>query len=630
MAGPAPTGARSVPDAGTTTVAHAHPALALPPGWPACSLAEAHARLAAPGGPFEVAQALIGGVPTRVWKQAPPTLREVFVNARAAHGAKTYLVYEDERASYEAFARASLVLAEHLHTLGVAKGDHVVLAMRNLPEWPVAMMATLLLGAVATPLNAWGTGAELLYGLSDSQAVAAVVDGERWDRLAPLLQADPAAAPQLRALLLTRTGGAPLPEPAHWPHPAGTAPLQLGRLADVIGPTGAWAQLPERPLPQVDLAPDDDATLFYTSGTTGQSKGVMQTHRCATSTLVAGAFSAARGFVRRGEPVPDPAARAAHLPQPAALIAIPLFHTTGCHATLFRTLQNGSKLVLMHHWDPLQALQLIERERITLCGGVPTIAWQLIEHPQRAQHDLSSLEAVAYGGAPASAALVARIREVFPQAQPGMGWGMTETTATFTHHAAEDYVHRPDSAGPSLPVGEMKITDDDGQPLPPGAVGELWVKGPNVARGYWRKPEETARVFVDGWLRTGDIGYLDEEGFLFIVDRKKDMLIRGGENIYCAEVEAVLYRHPAVMDAGVVGLPHPTLGEEPAAVVSLKPGQHATEQALQAFVRTQLAAFKVPVRVLLVPDGLPRNPSGKLLKPALKALLADARPDTAR
>jgi long-chain acyl-CoA synthetase len=518
-------------------------------------------------------------------------------------------VYEGERTTFEGFARASLVLAHALAAEGVAKGDHVVLATRNLPEWPVVLMATLLVGAVATPLNAWGTGAELLYGLNDSRAVLAVLDGERWDRVGPLL--DEATA--LRRVLLTRIADGALPE-----LPDGCA-AGLGRLSDLIGPTAAWADLPVLPLPVVDLQPDDDATLFYTSGTTGQAKGVLQTHRCATSTLMAGAFSTARSFLRRGEPLPDPAAR---LTQPASLIAIPLFHTTGCHATLFRSLHNGSKLVLMHHWDPVRAMQLIEAERITLCGGVPTIAWQLIEHPDRPKYDLSSLEAVAYGGAPASAALVARIREVFPQAQPGMGWGMTETTATFTHHSAEDYLNRPDSAGPGLPVGEMRITDDDGRVLLAGQVGELWVKGPNVARGYWQRPEETARTFVDGWLRTGDIGYLDDEGFLYIVDRKKDMLIRGGENIYCAEVEAVLYRHPAVMDAGVVGQAHATLGEEPAAVVSLKPGMTATEDELRAFVRTQLAGFKVPVRVLFVADGLPRNPSGKLLKLALKALLA--------
>lgn len=610
------------------------PPLALPTGWPACTLAQAHARLTAPGSPFETTEALVRGVPTRVWTHAPPTLREVFVNARAAHGPKDYLVYAHgggERCTYEGFARASLLLAEHLAGLGVAKGDHVVLAMRNLPEWPVALMATLLLGAVATPLNAWGTGAELLYGLEDSEAVLAVVDGERWQRIAPLLQ--PGRAPALRQVLLTRVAPPGDPMADHrdnaqsgpLPDAAPAAPAVPTRpLADLIGPTQGWDALPDRPLPAVDLQPDDDATLFYTSGTTGQAKGVMQTHRCATSTLMAGAFSSARSFVRRGEAPPAPGSRAAHLPQPATLIAIPLFHTTGCHATLFRTLHNGSKLVLMHHWEPLQAMQLIQDERITLAGGVPTIAWQLLEHPERGRYDLSSLEAVAYGGAPASAALVARIRQVLPQAQPGMGWGMTETTATFTHHSGEDYLHRPDSAGPCLPVGEMKITDDDGQPLPPGAVGELWVKGPNVARGYWRKPEDTARTFVDGWLRTGDLGRLDDEGFLYIVDRKKDMLIRGGENIYCAEVEAVLYRHPAVLDAGVVGQPHPTLGEEPAALVTLKAGEQVSEEALRAFCRTQMAAFKVPVRIVFVPGGLPRNPSGKLMKQPLKALLAAA------
>ena len=587
-----------------------HPALPLPAGWPVCTLAQAEARLTAPGSPFEMAQATIRGVPGRIWKNAPPTLRDVFVAARAAHGAKTYLVYEHERASYEAFARASLVLAQAFAAAGVRKGDRVVLAMRNLPEWPVALMASLLLGAVATPLNAWGTGAELLYGLSDSGACLAVVDGERWQKVAPLA----AQAPALRQVLLTRA-----PDAAF--ELGDSAGFQVQRLEQLLGASQDWHQLPALPIPNVALLPDDDATLFYTSGTTGNAKGVLQTHRCATSTLMAGAFSSARAFIRRGEALPDPAARAF---QSASLIAIPLFHTTGCHATLFRTMQNGSKLVLMHRWDPVRAMQLIELERISLCGGVPTIAWQLIEHPDRPNYDLSSLEAVAYGGAPASAALVARIREVFPNAQPGTGWGMTETTATFTHHSGEDYINRPDSAGPGLPVGEMRITDDDGQALPTGAVGELWVKGPNVARGYWNKPEETARTFVDGWLRTGDIGYLDDEGFLFIVDRKKDMLIRGGENIYCAEVEAVLYRHPAVMDAGVVGQAHHSLGEEPVALVHLTPGQTANEDELRAFVRSQLAPFKVPVRVLFCTEPLPRNPNGKLLKSELRAMLAKA------
>ncbi len=579
------------------------------PVWPAMSLSQAHALMTAPGEAFETADALVCGVPMRVWRNAPPTMREVFVAGRAAHGGKTFLVHENERATVEDFARASLALAEALAARGVVKGDRVAVAMRNLPEWPVAAMATLLLGGIATPLNAWGTGAELVYGLADSGAKVLVADGERWQRIAAM----GAELPALQQVLLSRADA------------AASGDGRVLALESLIGPVAGWGGLPDRPLPTVELEPDDDATLFYTSGTTGAAKGVLGSHRCSTSTLMAGAFSVARNFVRRGEPVPDPEAR---LTQRAMLVSIPFFHTTGCQVIVFGALANGSKLVMTRRWDADQALALIEAERITHVGGVPTIAWQLIEHPTRAQHDLSSLESVSYGGAPASAALVRRIGEAFPRAQPGIGWGMTETSGTFTHHGAEDYVNRPDSSGPAMPVAQMRIADDDGRALPAGNVGELWVRGPNVAKGYWNKPEETALTFVDGWLRTGDLGYVDDEGFLFIVDRKKDMLIRGGENIHCAEVEAVLYRHPAVMDAGVIGIAHPTLGEEPAALVTLKPGAQASEDELRAFVRSQIAAFKVPVRIVVMADPLPRNPAGKLMKKVLRQLFADAAAST--
>ncbi len=577
--------------------------------WPALSLAQAHAALTAPGSPFETAEALVDGRAMRVWKNAPPTVRDVFLHGRANFGPNTFLVYEDERASFEGFARATLLMAERLAAMGVVKGDRVAVAMRNLPEWPVAVLATVLLGAITTPINAWGTGPELAYCLADSGAKVAVVDGERWARLQPLL----GELPELRQVIVARATDPIAP-------PLGDA--RAIAWASLLGPTATWADLPDRPLPAVELTPDDDATLLYTSGTTGAAKGALGTHRCSGSTLMAGAFSVTRNFVRRGEAVPDPAAARAN-PR-ALLLAIPFFHTTGCQVILFGALQSGTKLVLMRRWEPETAMALIQAERITSAGGVPTIAWQLIEHPARAHYDLSSLESVAYGGAPASAALVQRIGQAFPKAQPGMGWGMTETSGTFTHHGAEDYVHRPDSAGPAMPVAEMKITDDDGLALPTGQVGELWVRGPNVVKRYWNKPEETAKTFIDGWLRTGDLGRLDDEGFLFIVDRKKDMLIRGGENIYCAEVEAVLYRHPAVMDAGVIGQAHPTLGEEPVALVSLKPGAVASPDELRSFVRSQLAGFKVPVRIVIQSDPLPRNPTGKLVKKTLKALFEAA------
>jgi len=270
-------------------------------------------------------------------------------------------------------------------------------------------------------------------------------------------------------------------------------------------------------------------------------------------------------------------------------------------------------------------MQLIERERVTTTGGVPTIAWQLIEHPAREKYDLSSLETISYGGAPAAAELVRRIKQAFPKSVPGLGWGMTETSATFTHNGGEDYENRPESCGPALPVCEMKVVNEKGDRLPPNTVGELWAKGPNVVKGYWNNPAATAENFVDGWLKTGDLAKIDEEGFCYIVDRKKDMLLRGGENIYCIEVEDVLYQHPAVMDAALIGIPHRTLGEEPGAVVTLKPGAGAGEEELRAFVAERLAAFKVPVRIAFWPEMLPRNPAGKILKSGLKKIFETAQ-----
>jgi long-chain acyl-CoA synthetase len=265
---------------------------------------------------------------------------------------------------------------------------------------------------------------------------------------------------------------------------------------------------------------------------------------------------------------------------------------------------------------------LIARERITTAGGVPTLAWQLLEHPAFGQHDLSSLESITYGGAPAAAELVTRLKQKLPKIAPGTGWGMTEVSGGFTGHQSEDYTLRPASCGPAYPIGEIKIVDADGHELPPGEAGELWVKGPSIVRGYWQNPQATADTFVDGWLRTGDIARLDAEGFCYILDRAKDMLIRGGENIYCVEVENALHEHPAVIDAGVVGIAHQTLGEEPAAVVVLKAGAGVSEADLRAFVAERLAAFKVPVKIMFAPDALPRNPTGKLMKSELKQLLA--------
>ena len=305
------------------------------------------------------------------------------------------------------------------------------------------------------------------------------------------------------------------------------------------------------------------------------------------------------------------------------LLVIPLFHVTACSATLMGAVAGGSTLVLMRRWDTVKAMEIIERERVNATGGVPTIAWQLLEHPERGRFDLSSLESITYGGAPAAPDLAPRLRAEFG-VQPGNGWGMTETMATVTGLLAEDYLHRPGSCGAPVPVADLKIMDVDAtRVLPVGEIGELWARGPMVVAGYWNKPEATAATFVDGWVRTGDLARLDDEGFCYIVDRAKDMVIRGGENIYSIEVENALFSHPAVMDAGVIGLPHRVLGEEPAAVVHLAPGEAVTEAGLQAWVRTQLAGFKVPVAIRFVPGMLPRNANGKILKRELAVLFAD-------
>ncbi|MFA7602939.1 MAG: AMP-binding protein, partial [Novosphingobium sp.] len=309
-------------------------------------------------------------------------------------------------------------------------------------------------------------------------------------------------------------------------------------------------------------------------------------------------------------------------PQQGALLGVPLFHGTGCFAWLNPALHAGRKVVLMHRWDATEALALIERERLTIVGGVPTIALQLVKHPDRLRHDLTSVRTVSYGGAAAPPDLIRWIRETFSNAVASHGWGMTETAALACTHSAEDYANRPTSCGPAVPVGEMQIRSiEDGAVLPAGEIGELWFKGPQVVKGYWNDPQATAETFIDGWVRTGDIARLDAEGFCYIVDRARDMVIRGGENIYCVEVENALHKHPDVVDAALLGMPHPLLGEEPVAVVALAPGATLDAAGLTAFAAGRLATFKVPARIHIWDRPLPRNANGKIIKRELKEAL---------
>jgi long-chain acyl-CoA synthetase len=502
--------------------------------------------------------------------------------------------------------RTLLGLFEAGHWPCALKTIHRILEPKDRAMGNGLLQSGASIGAIVTPLNAWWTGPELEYGLVDSGSNIAFVDSERLERIAEHL----VNCPDLRKIYVSRSQE-DLPSPI------------VQRLEDVIGKVHDWGKLPVGEMPDVALHPEDDATILYTSGTTGRPKGALGTQRNLTSNIMAAGFSAARNFLRRGEPVPV-VANPLDAPQRSTLLSVPFFHATGCFAVLGPTVVSGGKIVLMRKFDAEKAMQIIEREKINSMGGVPTIAWQVLEHPNRHKYDLSSLEAVAYGGAPSAPELVKQIKQNWPKSAPGNGWGMTETSATCTTHSGEDYEHRPTSCGPPVAVCDLKIMDVEGKrELPVGDVGELWARGPNIVKGYWNKPEATTATFVDGWVRTGDLARLDEEGFCYIIDRAKDMLIRGGENIYCIEVENVLYDHPAVMDAALIAVPHKQLGEEPGAVVHLKPGMHTTEDELRAFVAGKLAAFKVPVKVVFWPETLPRNANGKILKSELKKIFAN-------
>ncbi len=571
-------------------------------------LDDVEAALTAPGADFEMGTTVVRGIELRYWKNAPPTLRDLLLASRA-HGDADFLVYDGDHPNAVAGRFDRMTFAEHFraaakfaHMLvdqyGIKPGDRVAIAMRNLPEWSVAFWGAAAVGAIVAPLNAWGTGPELAYGVSDSGSRLVVCDFDRATRLADQLP----NLPDLETVLVVRS-------------PGDSLPAGMTSFDDALGDVPAEIELPE-----LTIEPDDDATIFYTSGTTGLPKGALGTHRNICTNLMSLAFGGARTEARNPNPVVlDPDDRAVYL------MSVPFFHATGCHSILVGNMAQGGCLVLMYKWDPERALQLIERERVTTFGGVPAMAWQVLEHPNFDDYDLSSVRSIGYGGAPAAPELVRRLNAMFPGRTPSNGYGLTETSSATTLNSGVDYERKPDSVGRPVAVCDVKVVDIDGREAPIGELGELWIKGPNIVRGYWGKPEATAEAIVDGWLRSGDIARIDDEGFVYIVDRAKDMIIRGGENIYCIEVESVLFEHPAVTDAAAIGLPDKVLGEEVGAVVHLAPGTSATEEELQAFVAKRLAAFKVPVQIWFRDEPLPRNPNGKILKRDLKVEVAAHR-----
>jgi long-chain acyl-CoA synthetase len=555
------------------------------------SLHEATALLTAPGAPYELASYSLRGQTLRFWKNVPATLRELVLHSRQ-YGNRIYLVYEDERLSYaETFARVAALAQRLVADFALRKGDRVALAMRNYPEWPIAFWAATSVGAVVVPLNAWWTGEELAYGIEDSGARILIADAERVERLVPHLAKLP-----IERVIVARAG-------------AGLADGHE-RFERLVADASSASELPD-----VAVEPDEDATIFYTSGTTGRPKGALGTHRNMVTNIGSAAFVRARAALRKGLPL---APTGPDAPQLSTLISVPLFHVTGSHSNLAYGTHIGAKLVLMYKWSPERALELIEREQITNFGGVPAMAWQVIESPDFERRDTSSVVGVNYGGAPAAPELVRRIKQAFPTASASNGYGLTETSAIATSNNGIDYERKPASIGLPVPICDAKVVDEQGRTLAVGDVGELCIRGANVVKGYWNKPEATAQSFRDGWLHTGDLVSIDDEGFVFVLDRAKDMLIRGGENVYCVEVENVLYAHPAVIDAAVIGIPHRVLGEEVGAVVQIKPDAGITAEELRRYAAAHLAAFKVPVRIELRVHPLPRNPNGKILKRQLR------------
>ncbi|MBB5077673.1 class I adenylate-forming enzyme family protein [Nonomuraea endophytica] len=544
------------------------------------SHAQVQAQLTGPGQLFETEE--IGDTGVRTWKHAPGQFRALLEMSRF-HGEKVFLVYEDEHITFEEHFRRAATLANRLVTdYGVAKGDRVAIAMRNYPEWVVSFSAALAAGAIAVPLNAWWTEQELAYGVQDSGAKVLIADGERAARLAGT------GVP----LIVTR----------------GQAPAGARSFEEVMGEVAA-----DVTLPAVELAPEDPATIFYTSGTTGKPKGALGSHRNLGQSPMTVAYGLLRAVALAGKDI-----GAAAGVRRVTLLTVPLFHVTGCFSALTTTMFTGGGLVLMYKWDAGQALELIEREKVTAMIGVPTNAWQLMSHADFGKRDLSSLTTLGYGGAPAPPKLLERINENMPERSASNGYGMTETTALAVGNGGPDYQAKPDSIGLPSAVVDVRVVDPMGEVLAAGEVGELCVRGPNVIMGYWNKPQATAETFVGGWLHTGDLARIDEEGFVYIVDRAKDMVIRGGENVYCAEVEAALFEHPAVDDAAVIGVPHDELGEEVGAVLRLKPGTATTAEEVRSFLAERIAKFKIPAHFWFRDDELPRNPGGKILKTHLR------------
>jgi long-chain acyl-CoA synthetase len=585
------------------------------------------ALLTAPGQEFELVDTEVGGVPMRVFARGPATLRDL-VLATGAFGDRDYLVDEDSRITFAQHLRLVIGLARCLlEDYGLRPGDRVAVSMRNYPEWAPVYYASMVAGLVVVPLNAWWTGAELRYALADCAARLVVADAERTARIVPYL---------------AELGGVPVVEVR-----GSTAPPRGVR---------TWADLvasldPAACAPDVSVSPDDDATILYTSGTTGRPKGAVATHRnhCtnvrnmwlmaavnaalaattktpasgpADSNAPVGASASLNVAADLGAPPNSNAGGDRAAPQPGTLCTFPFFHIAGINA-LCAAAHAGAKLVTMYRWDHAKAAELIRRERLTLVSGVPTVVRELLEHAE--PDTFETVATIGMGATSIPPELVARIGDRFAtRIAPSNGYGLTETTSAVATNSGADYLAHPDSVGRPLPTVDVRVVDPTtGRDVADGEIGELWFRGATVVRGYWNDPGATEAAFTDGWFHSGDLGRL-ADGWLYVVDRLKDVVIRGGENIYCTEVEAALFEHPAVVDVALVGVPDPALGEEAVAVVQPRPDVRPDAELaerLRQHVAERLAAFKVPRAVVFRDDPLPRTPTGKVVKRALRTEL---------
>lgn len=559
---------------------------------PTLTRTEALARLTAAGQPYELATVEINGRARKAFKNAPTSLRALYESTASD---LPFLVYADERLSFaQTLSEAAKIAQVLVHRYGVVKGDRVAISMRNYPEWVIAFTAITSIGAIAVAMNALWQPEEMAYGLTDSGAKVLFADQERVDRFA---QCSTRPAVAVIAVRAKSSAGAP----------ALAAVSDLPNWADW---RGLIDQHGDATMPLVEIAPDDPAMIFYTSGSTGHPKGVLSSHRAVITALLSWELDQTTVPLTTGAVPPEPPHQA------ATLLAVPLFHVTGLNAAYLMSYRTQRKVVCMYKWDIAQAADLIEREQITSFVAPAAMTGDLVRFAQQTGRGLSSLLNIGGGGAPRAPEQVKQIEESFTQAMPMTGWGMTETNAIGTGIGGPDYLQRPASSGRCSALLELKVIGDNGQALPAGERGELLVRGTSMFAGYWNRPEVNQSVFIDDWFRTGDVAYIDQDGYLFIVDRIKDLIIRGGENIGCGQVEAALVKHPDVFEAAVYSVPDQRLGEEVGATVHGSATLNV--EALREFLAKHLAKFEVPRYIVASPTPLPRTASGKILKRQLR------------